>query len=280
MKLVVESGSSKADWAVISHGKVLSCFQTKGFNPLFFEEIEIKQFLLDHEQIHSIIGDVRQVYFYSPGFSHRDSRNNLHNILENVFKKSKIYIESDLLAACRSVYHSQSLFVSILGTGSNTAFYDGQSMQQITPSLGFILADEGSGAALGRTLLRDYFRKQLPEEIYLSFSKSHSISLERVLSSVYQEEYPNRFLASYVPFLSQYLAHDYVQNILRKEFQKYFNTQLLVHPMHADFTISFVGSVAFFFKDVLRQIALENGIKVSEVIQSPINGLVDYHLRN
>lgn len=280
MKLVVESGSSKADWAIIGQGIVLSCFQTKGFNPLFFDEIEMKQLLLNHQQIQGIIGDISQVYFYSPGFSHGDSRNRLHDILESVFKESNIYVESDLLAACRSVYHSQSLFVSILGTGSNTAFYDGKSMQQISPSLGFILADEGSGASLGRILLKDYLRKQLPEDIYISFSRAHSISLDRVLSSIYQEKYPNRFLASYVPFLSRHHTHDYVQNILRKEFQKYFNTQLLVHPLHADFTISFVGSVAFFFEDVLRQIALENGIKVSEIVQSPINGLVDYHLRN
>jgi N-acetylglucosamine kinase-like BadF-type ATPase len=280
MKLVVESGSSKADWAIIGQGIVLSCFQTKGFNPLFFDDIEMKQFLVNHQQIHGIIGDIRQVYFYSPGFSHGDSRNRLHDILGSVFKESYIYVESDLLAACRSVYHSQSLFVSILGTGSNTAFYDGKSMQQISPSLGFILADEGSGASLGRILLKDYLRKQLPEDIYISFSRAHSISLDRVLSSIYQEKYPNRFLASYVPFLSRHLTHDYVQNILRNEFQKYFNEQLLVHPLHADFTISFVGSVAFFFEDVLRQIALENGIKVSEIVQSPINGLVDYHLRN
>lgn len=280
MKLVVESGSSKADWAIIGQGIVLSCFQTKGFNPLFFDEIEMKQLLLNHQQIQGIIGDISEVYFYSPGFSHGDSRNRLHDILESVFKESNIYVESDLLAACRSVYHSQSLFVSILGTGSNTAFYDGKSMQQISPSLGFILADEGSGASLGRILLKDYLRKQLPEDIYISFSRAHSISLDRVLSSIYQEKYPNRFLASYVPFLSRHHTHDYVQNILRKEFQKYFNTQLLVHPLHADFTISFVGSVAFFFEDVLRQIALENGIKVSEIVQSPINGLVDYHLRN
>ena len=280
MKLVVESGSSKADWAIIGQGIVLSCFQTKGFNPLFFDEIEMKQLLLNHQQIQGIIGDISQVYFYSPGFSHGDSRNRLRDILESVFKESNIYVESDLLAACRSVYHSQSLFVSILGTGSNTAFYDGKSMQQISPSLGFILADEGSGASLGRILLKDYLRKQLPEDIYISFSRAHSISLDRVLSSIYQEKYPNRFLASYVPFLSRHHTHDYVQNILRKEFQKYFNTQLLVHPLHADFTISFVGSVAFFFEDVLRQIALENGIKVSEIVQSPINGLVDYHLRN
>ena len=280
MKLVVESGSSKADWAIIGQGIVLSCFQTKGFNPLFFDEIEMKQLLLNHQQIQGVIGDISEVYFYSPGFSHGDSRNRLHDILESVFKESNIYVESDLLAACRSVYHSQSLFVSILGTGSNTAFYDGKSMQQISPSLGFILADEGSGASLGRILLKDYLRKQLPEDIYISFSRAHSISLDRVLSSIYQEKYPNRFLASYVPFLSRHHTHDYVQNILRKEFQKYFNTQLLVHPLHADFTISFVGSVAFFFEDVLRQIALENGIKVSEIVQSPINGLVDYHLRN
>lgn len=280
MKLVVESGSSKADWAIIGQGIVLSCFQTKGFNPLFFDEIEMKQLLLNHQQIQGIIGDISQVYFYSPGFSHGDSRNRLRDILESVFKESNIYVESDLLAACRSVYHSQSLFVSILGTGSNTAFYDGKSMQQISPSLGFILADEGSGASLGRILLKDYLRKQLPEDIYISFSRAHSISLDRVLSSIYQEKYPNRFLASYVPFLSRHHTHDYVQNILRKEFQKYFNTQLLVHPLHADFTISFVGSVAFFFEDVLRQVALENGIKVSEIVQSPINGLVDYHLRN
>lgn len=280
MKLVVDSGSSKTDWAIISQGKVLSCFQTKGFNPLFFSKREMKQLLLDHKQIQIIIGYVRQVYFYSPGFSHVDSRNRLHDTLESVFKESSIYVESDLLAACRSVYHSQPLFVSILGTGSNTAFYDGQTMQEISPSLGFILGDEGSGASLGRTLIKDYLRKQLPEDIYINFSKAHSISLERVLSSVYQEEYPNRFLASYVPFLSKYIAHDYTQSMLRREFQKYFELQLLLHPMHADFSISFVGSVAFFFQDVLRQIALENGLKVSEIIQSPINTLLEFHMRD
>tara|TARA_B100001093_G_C26845873_1_gene1022751 strand:+ start:1947 stop:2789 length:843 start_codon:yes stop_codon:yes gene_type:complete len=280
MKLVVDSGSSKADWAIISQGKVLSCFQTKGFNPLFFSEIEMKQFLLDHKKININIGHIRQVYFYSPGFSHIDSRKLLHNTLESVFKESRIYIESDLLAACRSVYRSQPLFVSILGTGSNTAFYDGKSVQKISPSLGYILGDEGSGASLGSILIKDYLRNQLPKDIYIHFSKAHSISLERVLSSVYQEEYPNRFLASYVPFLREHIAHDYIQSILKKEFQKYFELQVLLHPLHSDFPISFVGSVAFFFEDILRQIALENGLKVSEIIQSPINNLLEFHMRN
>ena len=277
MILIVESGSTKADWVLLEDGVLKFSFQTKGWNPLFLNVEEMKIRLRSYKELQLVFSRVEQLYFYAPACSHAESKQVLQSLLESMFVNAKVVVQSDLLAAARAVYHDKPLFVSILGTGSNTAFYDGEELEQFTPSLGYVLGDEGSGASLGKTVLRAYLYQNLPADLYMEFSKKYSISKELVLRSVYKQEHPNRFLASYVPFLVEHKTHPFVVELVKKEFGYYLDTHILSHPMSRDFSLAFVGSVAFYFQDILRELCKQNNLSIAEIVQSPLEGLKTYH---
>ncbi len=277
MILIVESGSTKADWVLLESETKKISFQTKGWNPLFLEAEEMNLRLQSYVELQLVYSRIKKVYFYAPGCSHKASKEVLKLSLELMFVKAEVNVLTDMLAASRAVYEDKPLFVSIHGTGSNTAFYDGEDVEQFTPSLGYVLGDEGSGASLGRILLREYLYQRLPAELYLEFSKKYSISKDLVLRSVYKQEHPNRFLASYVPFLVEHKTDPFVVELVKREFACYLNTHILSNPMSTDYSIAFVGSVAFYFQDIMRELCLEKNLIVSDFVQSPLKGLIEYH---
>ena len=278
MILIVESGSTKADWVLVNSNGSEIYFRTKGWNPLFLTEDEMLKRLNSYKDLSE--NKFSAVYFYTAGISHSSSRESLLKVLSTFFKKAKVHIESDLLAAARAMFESKPQFIAILGTGSNMAFFDGEELDQLTPSLGYILGDEASGASLGKELLRAYLYKSLPQDLYLKFSKDHSISIDLALQSVYKEAHPNRFLASFVPFLVEHQSHPYVQKLVRKEFYSFLKIHVLSHPLHQDYCISFVGSVAFLFQDIMSDLCKQNKLRISGFKQSPIQGLLSYHKAN
>ena len=278
MILIVESGSTKADWVVADHKGVRLSFKTKGWNLMLLEKEEM-QFRLDKlEQLTSFINKIRSIYFYAPGVSLEDSANSLQKVLALTFKNAKIEIQSDLLAAARSVYKGKPLFVSILGTGSNTAFFDGQVLIQNTPSLGFILGDEGSGACLGKELLKYYLYKLLPKDLYVSFSKSHSISKESVLKATYIDPNPNRFFAAYVPFLVLHKNHPFIQTLVSTHFENYLSVHILNNESKEDYPIAFIGSVAYLFSDILTALCRKYALNKISFNQFPLPGLLNFHI--
>ena len=280
MILIVESGSTKADWVLLDGVNTISSFQTKGWNPLFLTSEQMILRLKSYSELKTVFAKILEVHFYAPGCSNPSSLNDLKSSLRFVFVEARIMIESDLCAAARSAYKGSPLFVSILGTGSNTAFYNGDSIDQFKPSLGYVMGDEGSGASLGRLLLRSYLYQNLPADLYLEFSKKHSISKELVLNSVYKEDHPNQFLASYVPFLVAHKMHPFVTELVKKEFKYYLDNHVLSHPLCNDYSISFIGSVAFYFQDIIVSLCEENNLVISEFIQFPINSLCEFHINN
>ena len=279
MILIVESGSTKADWIVVDADGVKCEFKTKGWNIMLLKEPEMQARLNALTQLVPFVNSISSVYFYTPGLAIQEYVFSLHRVLQALFINALISIESDLLAAARSVYSGAPLFVSILGTGSNTAFYDGEVLQQTSPSLGYVLGDEGSGAALGKDLLKAYLYQLLPKDLYISFSKSYSISKENVLKAVYTQDAPNRFLASYVPFLVAHKNHDFVKDLVSNQFDLYIKTHLKSNPIISDYPIAFVGSVAFIFKDILSSLLIIHQLTIFCFSQSPINGLLRYHVQ-
>ena len=278
MILIVESGSTKADWVLLDGVNTISSFQTKGWNPLFLSSEQMILRLKSYSELKTVFTKILEVHFYAPGYSNPSSYIDLEYSLKSVFLEAKINIKSDLCAAARSAYRGSPLFVSILGTGSNTAFYNGDSIDQLKPSLGYVMGDEGSGASLGRLLLRSYLYQNLPADLHLEFSKKHSISKEIVLKSVYKEDHPNQFLASYVPFLVSHKMHPFVKDLVRKEFKCYLDTHVLSHPLCYDYSISFVGSVAFYFQDIIRTLCEEYNLHIAEFVHYPIHFLINFHI--
>ena len=277
MILIVESGSTKADWVLLDGVNFLSSFQTKGWNPLFLSSEEMVLRLKSYSELKAVFTKILEVHFYTPGCSSSSSFNILDYSLKSFFVNANVIIKTDLYAAARAAYNGKPLIVSILGTGSNTAFYNGETIDQLKPSLGYVMGDEGSGASLGRLLLRLYLYKNLPSDLNIAFTKKHSISKEMVLKSVYKEDNPNQFLASYVPFLVTHKMHPFVKDLVQKEFKYYLETHVLSHPLCHDYSISFIGSVAFYFQDIIKTLCEEYNLDVAEFIRFPIHSLINFH---
>ena len=280
MILIVESGSTKADWVILDGDNILSYFQTKGWNPLFLSSEQMVLRLKSYLELKAVFTKIIEVHFYTPGCSSPSSFDIFESSLKSFFVNANVVIKTDLYAAARAAYKGKPLFVSILGTGSNTAFYNGESIDQLKPSLGYIIGDEGSGASLGRLLLRSYLYQNLPSDLYVAFTKKYSISKEMVLKSVYKEDHPNKFLASYVPFLVTHKMHPFVKDLVQKEFKYYLDTHVLSHLLCYDYSISFIGSVAFYFQDIIMDLCEEYNLEISEFIRFPIHSLVNYHIKS
>ena len=277
MILIVESGSTKADWVLLDGVNILSSFQTKGWNPLFLSSEQMILRLKSYLELKAFFTKIKEVHFYTPGCSSASSYNILESSLRSFFLFANVIINTDLYAAARAAYNGKSLFVSILGTGSNTAFYNGESIDQLKPSLGYVMGDEGSGASLGRLLLRSYLYQNLPSDLYIDFTKKYSISKEMVLKSVYKEDQPNHFLASYVPFLVTHKMHPFVKDLVQKEFKCYIDTHIISHPLCHDYSISFIGSVAFYFQDIIKALCEEYKLEIAEFVHFPIHSLINFH---
>ena len=280
MNLIVESGSTKADWVLLDGVNIISSFNTKGWNPLFLTSEQMMLRLKSYRELKAIFTKITEVHFYTPGCSNALSFDILESSLKAFFVNANVIIKTDLYAAARAAYNGKSLFVSILGTGSNTAFYDGETVNYLKPSLGYVIGDEGSGSSLGRLLLRSYLYDNLPYDLYSAFTKKHSISIEMVLKSVYKEDHPNQFLASYVPFLVTHKMHPFVKDLVQKEFKYYLETHVLSHPLCYDYSISFIGSVAFYFQDIIRALCEEYNLDIAEFIRFPIHSLINFHTNN
>ena len=280
MILIVESGSTKADWVLLDGVNILSSFQTKGWNPLFLNSEQMMLRLKSYSELKAIYTKIIEVYFYTPGCSSASSFDILKFSLTSFFVNANVIIKTDLYAAARAAYNGKSLFVSILGTGSNTAFYNGESVVQLKPSLGYVMGDEGSGASLGRLLLKSYLYQNFPSDLYIAFTKKHSISKEMILKSVYIGDHPNQFLASYVPFLVNHKMHPFVKKLVQKEFKCYLETHVLSHPLCHDYSISFIGSVAFYFQDIIKVLCEEYNLEIAEFVRFPIHSLINFHINN
>ncbi len=280
MVLIIESGSTKADWRIIDNMELVESFQTNGWNPLLTTQKHLSFRLHSNDKLSSYKTKIKQLFFYGPATSHSDTSDILIKVLQLYFTRAKIFISSDMMAAARASYTGKPTLVSIIGTGSNTAFYDGVTLEQTSPSLGFILGDQGSGAALGKSLLKSVIYKEIPNHLYLKFKESYNITTNSVLSSVYKEPNANSYLASFVPFLVANKGDKFILDIVKNEFKSYVNQCLKANIYYNDFPITFVGSVAFYFSDLIRELILDKELSSIQFIKSPIDNLVKFHQKD
>ena len=204
----------------------------------------------------------------------------VENAFEKIFPNARIHISHDLLAASHALCGDKEGIAAILGTGSNSCFYDGKDITDGIFSLGYFFGDEGSGAYLGKKLLTAYLHKELPEDVELRFKEEYSMSLESILDAVYTKPAPSRFLASFSRFINNNRDHPYIYNLLTEAFRSFYKYQVCCYARHKEVPVHFVGSVAYHYKDILTEIGLEFGIKTGKFIKAPIDGLVEYHQEN
>jgi N-acetylglucosamine kinase-like BadF-type ATPase len=278
MILIADSGATKTDWRVLYSRQDIRPFQTNGFNPFFVDTPHIKK-EVDKELIPFIDSKgVTEVYFYGAGCSSTEKSIIVEDGLIPLFSSARIKVNDDLLGAARALCGHSEGIACILGTGSNSCLFDGKNIVENLPSLGYMLGDEGSGAYLGKKLLKEVLSMTAPLNIRELFEKKYNYSSVDILSHLYKQEFPSRFLASFTSFISENMNDAYIQGILKTSFIDFFETQVLKYSRHKEVPVFCTGSVAFYFSDILKEVANEKGIQIKNIVQSPIDGLTEYHL--
>lgn len=276
MILIADSGSTKTDWCLCENGAVVQRIETKGINPFYQSESEIV-FEIENALIPNLTaGNPEKLFFYGAGCSFPDKKVMVANALGNVFKNVQIEVQSDLLGAARGLLQHTPGIACILGTGSNSCFYDGEKIVQNVSPLGFILGDEGSGAALSKIFVADCLKNQTSQQIKDAFFKRYNLTPALILEQVYKKPFPNRFLAQFAPFLSENINQPEVYNVVYNGFVSFFERNVKQYS-HTDYKVSFVGSVAYNLKPVLEDAAAYCGVSIGRVVKSPMDGLVEFH---
>lgn len=277
--LIADAGSTKVDWALLSgEGEVASSFGTEGVNALLSTSEELgKVFAECRENVGESVR-VDEVAYYGAGCATPEICGKLSSVIKETWPgASTVNVSSDLLGAARSLFGKGRGIACILGTGSNSCLYDNGEIRDQIPSLGYVLGDEGSGAALGKRLLRDAFKKQLPENILDKFMARYGLGLPDILEKVYRKSSPNRFLASLTPFLQENLWNPYIYSLVLEELTGFVKHNIAMYPGAHSMEIGFTGSIAFHFEKLLREAACSLGYRVAKVSASPMEGLIDYH---
>jgi len=277
MILIADSGSTKTDWAWIEHDKRSSRFKTRGFNPFYIDSDRITSEMKKAIKTNNQERDVKEICFYGAGCSTVETKELVKVGLNNVFPFAKIQVYSDMLGACRALFHHESGISVILGTGANSCLYDGQRIVKNIPPLGYVLGDYGSGASLGKELVTAYLSKQMPEKESHLFRDQFPYTIEDIKKAVYKEERPNLFLASFTPFLSGNMQSGYITDIVKESFIRMFNFQVCSFSGWEEQEVRIVGSVGYYFKEVLKSLADEMGINLTQIIKSPMDRLIEYH---
>lgn len=279
MILIADSGSTKTSWHLIKNikGAYESCL-TEGTNPWLQSENDISEKL--RKDFTLTTGIFEAIHFYGAGCANREKNNQVKKSLSNFFKAKDIYIYSDILAAARSLCGDQPGIAAILGTGSNSCYYNGRKIiNQISP-LGYILGDEGSGAVLGRRLLSDVLKKQLPSDICNLFFEKYRLQPADILENIYHKPFPNRFMAEFTIFISENIDHPSIYRLVNNCFKEFFLRNIKQYPEASHLPVSATGSIAWYFRNVLKESAMETGFRMEKITKSPMDGLVKFHLKN
>ena len=284
MILIADSGSTKTAWRLTDYsteqGKEVL---TQGINPYHQDEDEICA-ILRHE-IYPHISDhasyIEHIYFYGAGCTKEKSPMVANALRQTLTPTARISVESDMLGAARSVCGHQKGIVCILGTGSNSCFYDGRELHPGIPALGYILGDEGSGAYIGRRLVSDILKHQLPEDIRQHFFAESKETEATIIQKVYRTPFPNRYLAHLSPFCHRHRHHPAIHALLVDCFSQFFIRNILPNPWThnaiSSHTVHCVGSIAYHYQAELTEAACAHGIQLGTVVQSPLEGLALYH---
>jgi glucosamine kinase len=281
MILVADSGSSKTDWLIENPGGEPEEFKTDGLNPYFMSEKEIVKILQSQgAELIKRNHRISEIFFFGAGCSNPDRREIVSNALSQVFPKTFVSVDSDLLGSAYATCGKEKGLCCVLGTGSNISFFNGEEIFEGKQGLGFVLGDEGSGSWFGKALITDFLYGNMPHEIALAFNNRYHLEKEAVIRNVYQKSKPNSYLASFARFLSEVRKSDYAQSLLRKGLSEFIETNIKTYPEYHSYKCHFVGSIAYQFSDELKALCSEKGVHVGKIIKKPVNDLLDFVLKN
>lgn len=276
IKLIADSGSTKTEWCILVNSKP-RIFYTQGLSPYFLNREQIESVLRIGvmTKLEKIIPD--EVHFYGTGCKSIENKSMMTEVLSSVFQAHEVIVEDDLLGAARSVAGSEKAVACILGTGSNSCYYNGHKIVKNSPGLGYVLGDEGSGAFLGKSLLQHYMYDLMDEDLRSRFDEAFNTSSSEILDAVYRKPMPNRYLASFAKFLAENRGHFMVENIIHDGLSAFFFTHLSRLKECSLYPVHFTGGIAHGFRDVIISLCADYGFEPGNILKTPMEGLIQYH---
>ena len=279
--LIADSGSTKCDWQLLdASGKELMEFHTMGFNPYFHSADKVEEVMSAHADVQAICSEVSHVYFYGAGSSTAPLCGIIQEGLQRVFGSAEVVVDHDLVGAAYSTYDGRPGVTCIIGTGSNSCHFDGNTVTEEVPALAYILGDEASGSWHGKKLLAARLYRHLPVEVEADFDATYSLSKDDIINRVYIEPDPNVFLASFMTFIGKHKSQPLFQEWLAEGFRTFLNVHVKCFAGWQNEPVHFIGSVAYHFQEELRAQCAHEGIEVGSIIKKPIDGLASYHLQH
>ena len=276
IKLIADSGATKAEWCLIHNGKKKTVF-TQGISPYFLNTEQIRNLLLKELKPKLKNVQVDEVYYYGTGCANPQNAKSVKKAVKQVFAQAKVDVTHDLMAAARALCGRKKGIACILGTGSNSCYYDGKKIIRNSPGLGYVLGDEGSGAYLGKKVIQYYLYKIFDDELRGRFDLTYTTNAAEILENVYKKPLPNRYLAGFTKFLADNRGHYMIENIIEDGLNDFFFTHLCKYRETWALPVSFAGSVAFGFKDVLLHLCNSYEFELGTVMKNPMEGLIKYH---
>jgi len=276
MVIIAESGSTKTDWVVLKNGVIISTVASNGYNPNYFPASHLESSAADLTSKIDV-AEVKKAFFYGSGCSSQQANAKVKLALGTTFSNAEVHVFHDLFGAARALFGTGTGIASILGTGSSSClFLDGDIVDEV-PSLGYLLADEGSGWQFGRMLINAYFKDDLPNDLQMLFEAEYKIELGEFVGELYSMEKPNSLISSFAPFVVANKAHPFFIEMAMKSFVSFFEENILKYPEYKNYSLGFVGSIAFLFNDVLEKVAEYYNMKIQKIIKGPIDELVSFH---
>ena len=286
MILIADSGSTKVHWCLLTASGQCTDVRTDGINPVF-QSVEQIQDCLSNQLLPQIArllwaGTITHVFFYGAGCT-PEKKVLVAQALQTIFKHAEVFVASDMLGAARGLLGHNPGVACILGTGSGSCWYDGENIEWSVPSLGYILGDEGSGAVLGKRLVSDLLKNQLEPTANAKanlkelFFEEYHTSMAEIIDRVYRQPLPNRYLAGLSRFCADHIDDPRIHALVYDHFVQFIRRNLIQYfPANAN-AVSFVGSIAYYYKPILEEAMRNEGLTIGQILQDPIKGLKTYH---
>jgi len=278
MTLIADGGSTKCDWILLDHqGEVLVRTRTRGLNPAVVSQDELVARLKENADLTAIFDTVEQLDFYGAGAGTKTPNEILAKVLKSLFVKAQVTVNEDLLAAVYAATTEPGI-ICILGTGSNSCYFDGEKIHSHVPSLGYILMDEASGNYFGKRLIRDYYYQKMPEPIMRAFEKRFDLDADNIKLNVYQRPNPNTYLASFAEFIfTAEEVNGYFWQLISDGMKRFIEYRVLCYKEAQNVPIHFIGSIAHFSEEMIRNAMLPYHLTLGKIIRRPIDGLIEYY---
>jgi glucosamine kinase len=277
--LIADSGATKCEWCLLKEGRKKKV-DTQGISPYFLDAAQIGQ-ILARELAPALRNDpVDQVFYYGTGCKEPDNRKIVQKGIQAVFPKARIAVTHDLMGAALSLCGNSRGIACILGTGTNSCYFDGKKIGKNSPGLGYVLGDEGSGAYLGKKVLQYYLYNTFDEELRYKFDARYTTNSREILENVYKKPLPNRYLASFALFLAENRGHYMIENIIEDGLNDFFFSHLCKYRESWKLPIHFVGGVAYGFRDIIKELCGVYEFELGTILAKPMDGLVKYHGQN